>query len=445
LLQIGVIGGIIALLATAFLLIDLTPDLSRLDTQIFSGSTSGNYYAVASALSQAAQPKSGRLENVSTHGSVDNLKRLRAAQESCAAQFALVQDGLMQGQPEGSLELIGRLADPESVFFLGKNAASVQSFADLADMRIGIGPEGSGTAALASQLFAAEGFDTLNLQLSHHSSAEQLDLLETGELDLAMFVIQKKSAFIGNAVRERNLQIAGFREAAAVASWLPSVRAGVIPAGFFDPVQGLPQSEKTILEVDTLLVGNGCASRSVIVGFLSLVSSTFPDFMRHNRATANETGLQYNAAAKAYFDNNGPEFLDEHVPWLADIIPLSNLVTLAMAVSILFNIMGAGHRFRLWRIDANRIAAEQAINDIFSIGITPPAIRALQPTGQFDEPAERRRLDGIVTDLKGLLQRCRKHSTSMLVPMGQEMAYRYQENIIIDWLAALQDFRRKIV
>jgi hypothetical protein len=31
----------------------------------------------------------------------------------------------------------------------------------------------------------------------------------------------------------------------------------------------------------------------------------------------------------------------------------------------------------------------------------------------------------------------------MLVPMGQEMAYRYQEGVIYETLAVLRDFRRR--
>jgi len=32
----------------------------------------------------------------------------------------------------------------------------------------------------------------------------------------------------------------------------------------------------------------------------------------------------------------------------------------------------------------------------------------------------------------------------MLVPMGQEMNYRYQEGIVSEWLHALRKFREKL-
>ena len=39
--------------------------------------------------------------------------------------------------------------------------------------------------------------------------------------------------------------------------------------------------------------------------------------------------------------------------------------------------------------------------------------------------------------------RSRKQSLSVLVPMGQEMAYRYQEGVIYETIAVLRDFLRR--
>ena len=46
--------------------------------------------------------------------------------------------------------------------------------------------------------------------------------------------------------------------------------------------------------------------------------------------------------------------------------------------------------------------------------------------------------------LATLSDRCRRHSLSLLVPMGQEMAYRYQETLIADLLFALRTFRERM-
>src|SRR5690606_30753530 len=46
--------------------------------------------------------------------------------------------------------------------------------------------------------------------------------------------------------------------------------------------------------------------------------------------------------------------------------------------------------------------------------------------------------------MEHLRRKCRTQSTSLLVPMGGEMAYRYQENIMGDMLDAIRDFRIRL-
>ena len=53
-------------------------------------------------------------------------------------------------------------------------------------------------------------------------------------------------------------------------------------------------------------------------------------------------------------------------------------------------------------------------------------------------------LDDLVGSLEDLAKHCRKQSLSMLVPMGQEMSYRYQEGLIADLLFALRMLRGKL-
>lgn len=54
-------------------------------------------------------------------------------------------------------------------------------------------------------------------------------------------------------------------------------------------------------------------------------------------------------------------------------------------------------------------------------------------------------IDRVIRELEELAARSRRYSLSMLVPMGQEMAYRYQEGIIYETLTVLRDFRDRSV
>jgi hypothetical protein len=65
----------------------------------------------------------------------------------------------------------------------------------------------------------------------------------------------------------------------------------------------------------------------------------------------------------------------------------------------------------------------------------------MSPSDPQRTPDALARLDAIIERLNALSERCRRQSLSVLVPMGEEMAYRYQETLIADLLHALRTFK----
>ncbi|MEO0601093.1 MAG: TAXI family TRAP transporter solute-binding subunit [Myxococcota bacterium] len=429
-----------AALAVVFAVVDLDPDVGQIEVRVLSGSPTGNYHAVVDRLALEAERRDGAIENLTSRGSIDNLQRLSEASDSCDVRFALAQDGLPWPE-DGNLHLVARLPESETVLFLGREADSVRVVADLAGRRIGIGPEGSGTDQLARQLFASRGLGELDVTLLNLPIDQQMSQLRSGALDLGVFVMVADADLIDRAVREEGLTIASFEHARSIAGRLPIVRSEVMPAGYYDPFLVLPAERRNVLVVDTLLLGNGCASRTETMGMLSLLETAFPDLVDHNNRIANQTGLPENDAAKTYFTNGGPELLDFYIPWLADVIPLSNLIQLSLAISVLLNLMTFGHKFRLWRIDALRVGLENRLQALFDTAVSEE-VRD-HPTEGFATP-QRTDLDHLIEDFDALRVTCRQQSLSWLVPMGQEMSYRHQETLIIERLTALNAFRDRL-
>jgi hypothetical protein len=71
-------------------------------------------------------------------------------------------------------------------------------------------------------------------------------------------------------------------------------------------------------------------------------------------------------------------------------------------------------------------------------------IAEMAPSAAHQTEAGRAEIDRVVERLAWLSERCRRQSMSMLVPMGQEMAYRYQEALIADLLYALRSYRSRL-
>jgi hypothetical protein len=125
-------------------------------------------------------------------------------------------------------------------------------------------------------------------------------------------------------------------------------------------------------------------------------------------------------------------------------MPTVTWVRLILGCSLLFNGMSLWHRFHLWRIEANRIRIENAIPSLFGLCVTVGAIADLAPSEKHRSPGGRARLDTIMDRLVTLSERCRRQSQSVLVPMGEEIGYRNQEELIADLLYALLTFRDRL-
>jgi hypothetical protein len=397
---------------------------------------------VVERVARAGRRRKARIENVASQGSVDNLQRLAAGADDCDVHFALVQDGVPAPDSD-DLELVARLERTEAVLMLAPDAASLVRFDQLAGKRIGIGAAGSGTDHLARRIFEADELAALGVRLENHDVDAALDRVATGALDLAVVVMDEDAAMIRTAVRERGLQLAAFEHLGAIAHRHPFVSLGRIEAGQFDPVAVVPPAPVPVLRVDTLLVGNGCASRSAEMALLSLMSAELPGFVRRNR---NPEGgpLPASAVAREFFEDDGPGFADRYIPWLVDLMPLGNWIYVAMTVSVLFNLMSGWHRFRLWRVDANRDRAHQIVRDALGQELTPAEILALEPAEKHRTPALAAQLDAAMRDLDALRVTCRLHQNSILVPMGAEYIYRYEEEQMESILTALRVFRAKL-
>jgi hypothetical protein len=427
------IGG----LGTGVSRLNLRRSIGRLDVAMLSGVPEGNYHHMVDDLSARASKEGGKLRNVPSEGSSHNVRKLAAAASSCEVAVGVAQDGTQFGDKPPTL--LGRLPKAESVLFFGKDADRLTEFSQLAHMKIGIGPENSGAAAIAHSIFDQPELKALGLDLSYHSLNEQLDLAAKGELDLAVVVMDEDATLVKRAVLEQGLQLAGFTHVDVIARRIAHLRTGRITAGQYDAVRVLPKEDKRVMRVETLVIANACAGRSQIIDVLMLLSKEFPEFIRHNKDTPNATGLELSPTSREFFEQGGPELADEYVPWLVDVMPPANWAYVVMGVSLLFNAMGFGHRYRLWRIDAVRVELESRLTQVFGASTTVGDLaraRDLNPE-QMVEVAR------IVNELEALSLRSRRYSLSMLVPMGQEMAYRYQEELVHQTLAALHELQQR--
>src|SRR4029434_293359 len=85
-LKLVLLGGVLLLLGLLAIFVDRSPNLAHLRVSVLSANERGNYYAIVNALAAEAGQRKGRIANVSSTGSVENLDRLRSEEHTSELQ-----------------------------------------------------------------------------------------------------------------------------------------------------------------------------------------------------------------------------------------------------------------------------------------------------------------------------------------------------------------------
>jgi hypothetical protein len=265
------------------------------------------------------------------------------------------------------------------------------------------------------------------------------------QLDLGVFVLDEDASLIREAMLG-GIQIASFAHLDIIARQFDFIGHGRIGAGQYDPIRVVPHADRRVLRVDTLILGNACVSRTDTIALLTLLQREYPNILQHNRDHGGSAFFPTSSDAQTFVINGGPEWADTHVPWLVDIMPIGNWFYVIMGISILFNLMTSIHKFRLWRIDAVRERSQQVFRDVIGSKLTPAEINVLEPSEEHLQWSSEQvaKIDSALAELDALRDRCRVQENSPMVPMGQELAYRYQEEQMELVLTAVRDFRRRL-
>jgi hypothetical protein len=291
------------------------------------------------------------------------------------------------------------------------------------------------------QLLTDRDLLDLHISLSHHPLAEQAELVAQGKLDIAAMVMQEDAELLRTLIRRHELDVISPDDLPGLIARHSWLGIGRIPAGLYDLARHIPSTDRQVARLNTLLVASPCAPRADRIALLMLVAAELPGFVRGNppSSTSSATVLPLAREAHQFFLSGEPELADRYFPWLVNLMSPAYWVYLVMAITILFNLMNAYSRFRLWRIDAARERLEMATKELVDPGLTHAQIRA---TSENPMTAVQMRSNGqdVMNQLVALRVRCDRQTGSIFTPMGNEMYYRYQRSLIdqaIDTLAAL--------
>ncbi|MEO0956778.1 MAG: TAXI family TRAP transporter solute-binding subunit [Pseudomonadota bacterium] len=302
-------AAIIAILL-AFWLIKPAPPSSL---SIAAGANGGAYYHFAERYAAEMEAAGVTVEIVETNGSVEN----RALLLDGAVDLAILQGGIVEFTDAETLISLGGIFE-EPLWVFVRDEAGLTTLDDAKELRIAIGPQGSGTRTLLLDLREEWGEDwapETELPLSGAAAAEAL---MAGEIDAAAFVAFAETSYIQQLLMEEGISLLPFPRAPAIGRRNPSFAPAVLLRGVVDIETDTPSEDVPLIAPVAQLIAPKNLHPALQALALDVIhrihsesslmadAGTFPDPAR--------IGIPLSSEAARYYDR-GPSMLRRFFPF----------------------------------------------------------------------------------------------------------------------------------
>jgi TRAP transporter TAXI family solute receptor len=280
----------------------------------FAAGAQGSLYAsVAGQYRDALARDKIQTRILETPGSVENLRLLARGE----ADVALVQGGLATEETApGLVSLAGVTYEP--VWILVRAGVQAGSLAELRGRRIAIGPEGSGTRALARQLLAANEIDGPPTTFVDLTGPEARAALERGDIDAAVFVVAEPSQGMISLISSGTVRLLPFAQAEAYAMRIPFLSIVRLPAGAVSLARNIPAADMSLVAPTTALVVREDIHPALVSLLLKIARDVYGGRQLFAPAGAFPSkarlDLPLHEDAARYLDR-GPSFLFRYLPF----------------------------------------------------------------------------------------------------------------------------------
>ena len=282
---------------------------------IGTGDKSGAYYAFARRYGEILARNGIRLEIRGTAGSIENVKLLGAKEKG--VDIAFVQGGIGDPSAQPGLQSLASLYfEPLWIFYRGD--LKIKRLPDLRGKRIVIGPEASGTNAIATKLLVANGIKANTATLLPLGGEEAVEALLGKKADAAFFVISPQSSIVQNLLLRKDIRILSLERGEAYQRVNRFLSLLKLPEGVMDFEKNIPDRDVLLLApAANLVVGEGFhpALVDLFLEAATEVHSAAGLFQDLNEFPSQKyLDFSLNKEAQRYF-RYGPTFLQKYLPF----------------------------------------------------------------------------------------------------------------------------------
>lgn len=333
--QIKIFGPAILLVIAAFVItFQFVKPAPPSEITIASGGTDGAYHSFALAYAEYLEAEGITLNVISTQGSAENIRLLHEG----TVDVALVQGGVRDDQGNQTLQSLGSLYF-EPLWLFHKKDQNFDRLGALAGKRVAIGPEGSGTRALVTQLLSLNEFSQEALEQKPIGGEDAATALVNDEVDAAFFVSSPRSETVQSLLNNPDIVLASFERAGAYARRFKFLSNLVLPEGMVDLNSNIPPRDTVMLAPAANLVATSELHPAIVDLLLMAARAQHANgdwFERRNQFPGDEL-LAYPLSDEAErFYKNGPPLLQKYLPfWAASLIDRLKVMLLPLILMML--------------------------------------------------------------------------------------------------------------
>lgn len=343
--------GLAALAASIVLFVGPSPPTK---VTIAGGAAGGAYAKAAEDLAAAMKAVGVEAAVIATTGSVDNLKRLNATDDT-RADVALVQGGVASpADAAGVVSLGGVFLEPVWVF-VREDAATTGAaldFQTLRGLRVAVGAPGSGGRAAAERFLTDQGI-AQDITLLPKGGAEAAAAVQSGEAQAAVLVASPRAGWVKTLLATPGVRLVPFARAPAFERLYPFAAAVTLREGVVDMGANLPSADMPLMATTAQIAVRADlhpALQGVLLdaikrlyerGDVLSAPGAFPDPRR--------VDLPLSEEARRFYES-GPTFLHRMLPyWWANLLERAWIVILP-ALTLAIPLIRAAPPVYRWRV-----------------------------------------------------------------------------------------------
>jgi len=300
-------------------------------------------------------------------GAVENLSRLNDPRSGVSVGFS--QGGLTNARESPDLVSLGTTFY-EPLWFFCRGGGCGQRARDLRGKKVSIGPEGSGTRALAARLLALNGIEEGAIERLSYTAAESVEPLLRGEVDAAAIVASWSTPAVRKLLESPDVELIDFARADAYVALYPYLKKLTVPAGVGNMAENRPPADVHMLAVTaSLLVRQDMdpGLQYLLLDAATQIHSGADIFEKASQFPAAEAGdLPVSTDAREFYKSGRP-FFQRYLPFGLAQLAGKLLIVLVPLVGIVYPLLrfapalyGWSMRRRVFRLygDLKRIEAD---------------------------------------------------------------------------------------